>query len=83
MTASAYLVKGSDPTLRDRVVDAVVVEVLGGDDRTLALEDITIPGRATPGDDSEAGSGAAGGAEGRDAAVAAVLNAAGSPPFMT
>src|SRR5439155_7307903 len=45
----------------------------------MALGEITIPGRAGPGDDPEA----AGGAEGRDAAVAALLNAAGSPPFMT
>ena len=41
MTASAYLVKGTDPSLRDRVVDDLVVELLGDDDRTLALEEIT------------------------------------------
>ena len=39
-----YLVKGSDPSLRDRVVDDLVAELLGGDDRSLALEEITIPG---------------------------------------
>jgi DNA polymerase-3 subunit delta len=77
--SSTFLVKGSDPALRDRVVHDLVTELLGADDPTLALEDITIPGRATVGDDTEAPSGA----EGRDAAVAAILNAAGSPPFMT
>jgi len=79
MSAAAYLVKGSEPSLRDRVVDDLVAELLGGDDRSLALEDITIPGRAGAGDDGES----AGGADGREAAVAALLNAAGSPPFMT
>ena len=79
MSAPAYLVKGSEPSLRERVVDDLVAELLGTDDRSMALEEITIPGRAGAGDDPEA----AGGAEGRDAAVASLLNAAGSPPFMT
>ena len=79
MSAPAYLVKGSEPSLRERVVDDLVAELLGTDDRSMALEEITIPGRAGAGDDPEAASGA----EGRDVAVAALLNAAGSPPFMT
>ena len=79
MSAPAYLVKGSDPTLRDRVVDNLVAELLGDDDRSLALEEITIPARAGGGDESDAPAGA----DGRDAAIAALLNAAGSPPFMT
>jgi len=79
MSAGTYLVKGSDPSLRDRVVDELVAELLGDDDRSLALEEIVIPGRAGPGDESDAPVGA----EGRDAAVAALLNAAASPPFMT
>jgi DNA polymerase-3 subunit delta len=79
VTAATYLVKGSDPTLRERVVAELVAELLGDDDPTLALEEITVPGRAAAGDDSDA----PGGAEGREAAVAAMLNAAGSPPFMT
>ena len=78
MAEVAYLVKGNDPLLRDRVVDELVAELLGDDDRTLALEDHTVPGRAT-GDGEEGG----GGAEAREAVVAAVLNAASSPPFMT
>jgi len=77
--SATYLVKGTDPSLRDRVVDELVTEILGADDPTLALEDITIPGRASAGDDTDAPAGA----DGRDAAVAALLNAAGSPPFMT
>jgi DNA polymerase-3 subunit delta len=77
--SATYLVKGTDPALRDRVVDDLVTELLGGDDPTLALEEITIPGRANVGDDNDAPAGA----EGRDVAVAAILNAAGSPPFMT
>jgi DNA polymerase III subunit delta len=77
--STPHLVKGSDPSLRDRVVGNLVTELLGPDDPTLALEEITIPGRTGAGDDSEAPAGA----DGRDAAVAAILNAAGSPPFMT
>jgi DNA polymerase-3 subunit delta len=77
--SATFLVKGSDPALRDRVVDELVTELLGGDDPTLALEEITIPGRPGAGDDGDAPAGA----DGRDAAVAALLNAAGSPPFMT
>jgi DNA polymerase-3 subunit delta len=77
--SATYLVKGSDPTLRDRVVEELVTELLGADDPTLALEDITIPGRANANEESEAPPGA----EGRDAAVSAILNAAVSPPFMT
>jgi DNA polymerase-3 subunit delta len=76
---SSYLVKGTDPTLRDRVVADLVTELLGADDPTLALEEITIPGRASVGDDTDAPTGS----EGRDVAVATLLNAAGSPPFMT
>jgi DNA polymerase-3 subunit delta len=78
MTDFVYLVKGNDPVLRDQVVNEVVAELLGPDDRTLALEDFTVPGRSGDGDE-----GAVGGAEAREAIVAAVLNAASSPPFMT
>jgi DNA polymerase-3 subunit delta len=74
----AWLVKGTDELLRERVLDQLVAELLGGDDRSLALEEITVPPGRTS-DDSDV----VGGAEGREQAVAAVLNAAGSPPFMT
>src|SRR5712691_124946 len=76
-TPLAYLVRGSDPMLRDRVVRELVAELLAGEDATLALEEFTVPGRA--GDDSEE----AGGADARGAVVGSVLNAATSPPFMT
>ncbi len=82
-SAPVYLVKGSEPSLRDRVVDDLVAELLGADDRSLALEDITIPGRAVAGAGDEGDVAGATGADGRDAAVAALLNAVGSPPFMT
>jgi len=77
--SGTYLVKGSEPSLRDRAVDQLVTELLGADDPTLALEEITIPGRPSAGDEGDAPAGA----DGRDVAVAAILNAAGSPPFMT
>jgi len=73
----AWLVKGTDELLRERVVGELVIELLGDDDRSFAVEEITVPGRSS--DDPDA----PGGAEGREYAVAAVLNAAGSPPFMT
>lgn len=72
-----WLVKGTDELLRERVLDELVTELLGEDDRSFALEEITVPGRASDDPDTP------GGAEGREQAVAAVLNAAGSPPFMT
>ena len=39
------LVRGADPALRDREVQRVVDELLGGDDRSFALDDHTIPSR--------------------------------------
>jgi DNA polymerase III subunit delta len=76
---TVFLVKGSDPLLRDRVVDDLVRELLDGEDRTLAVEEFTVPGRASGGDEAPA----PGGAEAREEVVAGVLNAASSPPFMT
>lgn len=68
----AYVVKGDDPLLRERVVQQLVDELLGDDDRTLALEEFTVSGRATESDD-----------DARTAVVSAVINAASSPPFMS
>jgi DNA polymerase III subunit delta len=76
---TVYLVKGSDPLLRGRVVDDLVRELLDGEDRTLAVEEFTVPGRAAGGEEAPA----PGGAEAREEVVAGVLNAASSPPFMT
>lgn len=70
---SLYAVKGSDPVLRSRALAELLDELLGGDDRSLAVEDLTVPGR---GDDG-------GGTEGREAVVAAAVGSAQSPPFMT
>lgn len=71
---SAHLVKGDDPILRGDAVDALVDELLGPDDRTLAVEDRTVPPR---------GEGDGGGADARAAAVDATVNGATTPPFMT
>jgi DNA polymerase-3 subunit delta len=69
---AAYLVKGNDANLRDRVVDRLVAELVGDEDRSLVVEDFTLPG-GTGDDDDEA----------RADVVAAVENAVSSPPFMT
>ena len=71
MTDVAYVVKGNDPVLRGRVVDEVVRELLGDDDRTLALEEFVLPA-GRDGDD-----------ETRAELVAGAVNAVTSPPFMT
>ena len=83
--------RGSDPLLRDRALDALIHELLGADDRSFALEEFTVPGRAGPGngagsDDGDGGAASSatpGGAEAREAIVGAVLQAVSSPPFMT
>jgi DNA polymerase III subunit delta len=71
---SAHLVTGADPVLRDDAATRLIAELLGGTDRALAVEEFTAGGRAE-GDEP--------GSEGGDALVAAVVNAASSPPFMT
>src|SRR5256885_13476483 len=80
MSAALYQVTGSDPVLRGEALDQLLAELVGDDDRTLAVEEFTVPGRAAPG---EAESDAPSGAEGREEVVAAALNAAQSPPVMT
>jgi len=71
-----FYVRGDDPILRAEVIDALVERVLDGQDRTLALEEFTIPGRASDGDE-------VGGTEGRNAVVGNAIDAASSPAFMT
>jgi DNA polymerase-3 subunit delta len=71
---SVHLVTGADPLLRDDAAAALIGELLGDDDRALAVEEFTIPGR---------GEGDDGAAEGREDVVGTVVNAASSPPFMT
>ena len=72
---SVYLVKGDDPILRADALDLLLDELLGSDDRTLAVEDLAVPGRGSEGEP--------GGADVRAAVVGAAVNAAQSPPFMT
>jgi DNA polymerase III subunit delta len=76
---TVHVVRGDDPVLRDAALNSLLTELLGDDDRTLALEEVTVPGRAAPGEESDEPAGA----EGRELAVATALNAAQSPPFMT
>jgi DNA polymerase-3 subunit delta len=84
------LVQGSDPSLRDREVQRAVDELLGGIDRSLALDDHTIESRrraganATESDaaDEEDDEGSTG-ASLELPTFAAVVNALQSPPFMT
>ena len=71
---SVHVVKGDDPILRADVVEAVVADLVGDDDRSLTVEDLTVPGRGSEGEP--------GGAEVRDAVVAAGVKAGQSAPFM-
>ncbi len=57
------------------MLDALVAELVGDDDRSLVVEDLTVPGKG--------GDGESGGAEARQTVVAVAVNAAQSPPFMT
>jgi DNA polymerase-3 subunit delta len=71
---SVHLVTGADPLLRDDAAAALIADLLGDDDRSLTVEEFTIPGR---------GEGEDGTAEGGEGVVGSVVNAASSPPFMT
>jgi DNA polymerase-3 subunit delta len=78
-----YLVKGGDPILRDREAARLIDELVGDEDRTLLVEEYTVPARA-----AAAGAAADDDAPAEDVAgaapiITAVVNAAQSPPFMT
>jgi DNA polymerase-3 subunit delta len=77
-----YLVKGGDPILRDREVARLLDELVGDEDRTLLVEEYTVPAKAgaaaAPDEDGPAEDVA-----GAAPIVTAVVNAAQSPPFMT
>jgi DNA polymerase III subunit delta len=73
---SAHLVKGDDPILRSDAAEQLIAELLGADDRTLALEDTTVPAKG-------GGEGDGGGSDARVAVLDAALNGASTPPFMT
>jgi DNA polymerase III subunit delta len=79
--SSVHVIKGTDPLLRIDTLDALVTEMLDGDDRSFALEEFTIAGRRATGDDDRGGEGTTERDEG--GTVAAILNCAQSPPFMT
>jgi DNA polymerase III subunit delta len=84
---SVTLVQGADPSLRDREVQRLVDELLGGDDRSFALDDHTLAGRRRAGDaapdadEEEDARGSEGSTE--LPAFAALTTALQSPPFMT
>lgn len=75
--APAYLVAGDDPTLRAEALRRLLPELLGDDDPSLALEDVTLAGRPGEGDAGEEAG------EGRPPLLATALSAASTPPFGT
>ena len=75
-----YVVKGSDPILRDRELSRLLDELVGDDDRTLVVEEYRVPAKAAAGADDDAPTEDVAGAA---PIVTAVVNAAQSPPFMT
>lgn len=76
-----YLVKATDPVLRSRAAHALVEELVGDEDRTLVVEEFTVPSKTRGGGDEDSGPPTDEGA--RIPIVAAIVNAAESPPFMT
>lgn len=68
--------KGDDPILRSDAAEQLIARLVGSEDRTLALEEITIPPKPT-------GESEVGGSDARVAAVDLALNGASTPPFMT
>ena len=75
-----YLVKGNDPILRDRELSRLLDELVGSDDRTLVVEEHTVPSKRAAGADDDAPTEDVSGAA---PVVTAIINAAQSPPFMT
>ena len=83
---SVTLVQGADPVLRDREVQRLVDELLGGEERSFALDDHTLASRRRAGEaaveaDDEDDRAAEGSVE--LPAFAALITALQSPPFMT
>ncbi len=73
---AVVMVKGSDPGLRARALTEVTERFLGDDDPTLALGETTLPPQ-------RGGEAQEGGSEARQAALAAALDGARTPPFGT
>jgi DNA polymerase III subunit delta len=80
-----YLVKAGDPVLRSRAVQELVDELLEGEDRTLVVEEFTVPAKRGAGTDEGESTRTTTPDDGAPPlpVVAAILNAAQSPPFMT
>jgi DNA polymerase-3 subunit delta len=78
--APVHLVRGDDPVLRADATSALIDELLEGSDRSLALDDLEVPGRARrddapQGDDDET--------EAADVSILErILVALSSPPFL-
>jgi len=70
-----HVVRGSDPTLRAQALATLLEALVGDEDRTLVVEQITVPARRTEGEAADGDSAAP--------VAAAIVNAAQSPPFMT
>lgn len=81
--SSLYLVKAGDPVLRSRAAQTLVDELLDGEDRTLVVEEFVIPTKTRAGADEPASPAPAADDLPPVPVVAAILNAAQSPPFMT
>jgi DNA polymerase-3 subunit delta len=79
--SAVYVVKAGDPVLRSRSLQALVDELLEGEDRTLVVEEFTVPAKRGSGEDTTAAAPADEPA--RLPVVSAIVNAAQSPPFMT
>jgi DNA polymerase-3 subunit delta len=84
---STIFVQGADPVFRDREVQRLIDELLGGEDRSFALDDHTFAAKrragsdATDPDDDDDGLASEGSTE--LPAFAALVTALQSPPFMT
>lgn len=86
-----HLVTGDDEILRARAVDKLIVEMLGNDDRSLALEDFSLPADRAP-SAGDLGAGSGGGppegesvsaSERRTQMISSAAYAAATPPFGT
>jgi DNA polymerase III subunit delta len=86
---SIFVVQGADPSLRDRDVQRLIDELLGGEDRSFALDDHTLASRrrgadsTTDGADEDDDEARASEGSTELPAFAALTTALQSPPFMT
>lgn len=86
MSGAVYLVQGSDPTLRDEARRELEQELVGDGDRSLIVEDFTVPGAATGADAGGEPAPELDADDGIDpklTVVHAACDAASSPPFLS